>query len=106
MGKRKSTKVKIRPERFNEIKELWNKINKKFYLKLDKISDKELEKAVLEILESGVYEQAIVYASESRTEKAKENDEVILKKEVVGHHIINEIMPYNEFLIKANKATL
>lgn len=58
-SKGKSSKVKIRPERFNEIKELWSKINQKYYLELE---------------------------------------------EIAGYHIIDELMPYNEFLIRANKA--
>lgn len=101
-SKGKSSKVKIRPERFNEIKELWSKINQKYYLELEEISDKELENAILEILESGVYDKTIIYASERRTEKGK--NEVILKEEIAGYHIIDELMPYNEFLIRANKA--
>lgn len=101
--KGKSSKVKIRPDRFNEIKELWNKINQKYYLELEEICEKELETCILEILKSGIYEKQIVYAKERRTEKGQ--DEVILKERVAGYHIIEELMPYNEFLLKASKGT-
>lgn len=101
--KGKNSKVKIRPDRFNEIKELWNKINQKYYLELEEICEKELETCILEILKSGVYEKQIVYAKERRTEKGQ--DEVILKERVADYHIIEELMPYNEFLLKASKGT-
>lgn len=102
-NKGKSSKVKIRPEKFNEIKELWNKINQKYYLELEEISEEELETNILEILKSGVYEKQIVYARERRTEKGQ--DEVILRERVAGYHIIDELLPYNEFLQKTSKAT-
>lgn len=103
ISKGKSSKVKIRPERFNEIKELWSKINQKYYLELEKISDRELEDAILEILRSRVYDKTIVYATEKRTEKGQ--DQVNLKEEIAGYHIIDELIPYNQFLLKVNKIT-
>src|SRR5699024_12761608 len=42
-SKNESVRVKIRPQRFNEIKELWSKINEKYYLKLDSITDDRSE---------------------------------------------------------------
>lgn len=101
--KGKNVKVKIRPERFSEIKELWNKINQKYYLKLDEISEEGLQQAILKILESGIYDKQIVYATERRT--AKGNDGVTLKEEIAGYHAIEEFMPYNEFLIRGGKST-
>ena len=46
------------------------KINQKYYLG-EEISDKELENAILEILESGVYDKTIIYASERGQKKGK-----------------------------------
>jgi type III restriction enzyme len=102
-GKGKSSKVGIRPERFHEIKELWGKINRKYYLELDEIPDKELQDAVLDILKSGVYDKTIVYTKEKKTEKGDE--EVILRNKIVGHYVIEALIPYNEFLKRANKET-
>lgn len=101
--KGKSAKVKIRPERFNELKELWQKINQKYYLKLDEIPEEELKETILGILTAGVYDKQIIYATERRT--AKGENEVTLKEEIVGYHVTEEVLPYNEFLIKAGKAT-
>jgi type III restriction enzyme len=48
-------KVGIRPERYAELKELWETINAKYYLRLDDLSEEEIDSCIDTVLESEVY---------------------------------------------------
>ncbi len=102
-SKGKRGTVKIRPERFNEIRELWSKINQKYYLKLDEISSEELLDCVMNILDKDIYEKQIIYTKEKRTEKG--DDKVLLKEKVAGYNVLEDVMPYSEFLKKVHSST-
>lgn len=103
-NKKEQYKVKIRPDRFKEIQELWNKINEKYYLKLDSISDGDLKEAVYNILKKdNIYEQLVLHTIEQKTEK--ESGEIKLKERHAGHFNSDETLPYNEFVIRVQKHT-
>ena len=48
-------KVGVRPERYAELKELWETINAKYYLRLDDLSEEEIDSCVDVVLEAEVY---------------------------------------------------
>jgi len=103
-SKNESVRVKIRPQRFNEIKELWSKINEKYYLKLDSITDDELIKAVLDILKNKeVYEQLLLHTTEQKT-KVKSGSVNVIESHV-DYHKIDDILPYNEFAVRIQRNT-
>ncbi|MBC3887983.1 type III restriction-modification system endonuclease [Acetobacterium paludosum] len=101
--KGKNSTVKIRTKRFSELKELWSKINQKYYLKLDIVPEEELLNCVNDILDKDIYEKQMVYAKESRTEKG--DNKIEIKEAIAGYHTLNDTMPYNEFLKRIHKAT-
>ncbi|MFT9597692.1 type III restriction-modification system endonuclease [Mesobacillus sp.] len=103
-SKKKLGEIKIREERFSEIKELWDKINQKYYLMLDEIDDEELGSAVTAILESNIFEEQLIHAKEKRTTKG-EDGLVEMKESTAGYHVINSTMPYGEFLRRIQSAT-
>lgn len=99
----KDNYVHIRKDKFYSIKDLWAKINKKYYLRLDDISEEELCKSALAILEKGVKD--VVYARTIEQKTAIENDKFVVKEKTVGHFVIDETIPYGEFLKQVQKAT-
>ena len=102
--KKKLGEVKIREERFSEVKELWSKINQKYYLTLDDINDEELGNAVKSILESDIFEEQLIHAKEKRTTKG-EDGLVEIKESTAGYHVIDSSMPYGEFLRRVQSNT-
>ena len=48
-------KVGIRPERYAELRELWETVNAKYYLRLDDLSETEIDSCIDVVLEAGVY---------------------------------------------------
>ena len=103
-SKGKKGMVRIRPERFSEIKELWSKINQKYYLQLDEMTDQELLSCVENILDKDIYDKQMIYATERRTQKGKDG-QITLKEEIAGYHALENVVPYNEFLKKIHKET-
>lgn len=95
--------VCIREDKFEQIKELWRKLNQKYYLSLDEIEEEELLNAAFDILESNIEEKIIARTIEQRTEN--ENGKLTLKEKVVDSYILNEYMSYGEFLKQIQKAT-
>lgn len=95
--------VQIRKDKFNEIKELWRKINQKYYLSLDDISDDELYKACLTILNENICDKVIARTVERKT--TVENGEVLLKESTTGYYVLDDYMPYGDFLKQIRKST-
>lgn len=95
--------VHIRKNKFAEIKELWSKINQKYYLSLDDISDEELLDATLSILEEGIREDVIAKTIEKKT--SVENGSIVVKESTQGYFILDESIPYGEFLKQIQTTT-
>ena len=95
--------VYIRKDKFAKIKELWTTINKKYYLSLDKIPNEELYKASLVILNKGIREDVIATTIEKRT--SVENGGILLKEATSGYYVLDESIPYGEFLKQVQVAT-
>ena len=93
--------IKIRKERFNELKFLWEKLTQKYYLQIESLSDEEILEAIRKILSKGVYDKEIVRA----TERKISNENFEIKEEVVSHFEVKNIIPYNKFLKKIHSAT-
>ena len=102
-NKNQSGTIGIRREKFNEIRDLWKKINQKYYLKLDKISDNELHEAILEILKSDIEDELRVKVTENKISVSDGSFE--LKEEMVNHYHLNENIEYKTFLKQIQKST-
>lgn len=95
--------IKVREDNFDRLKSLWETINSKYYLTLEKLSEEELFNGIKEILTGEIYTPKIVRSS---IEKISIEDSKLRIIEEVGEaYIIENKMPYNEFLKKLNKAT-
>ena len=95
--------VYIRKDKFAKIKELWTTINKKYYLSLDKIPNEELYKASLDILNKEIRDDVIATTIEKRT--SVENGGIVLKEATSGYYVLDESIPYGEFLKQVQVAT-
>lgn len=95
--------VHVRKSKFREIRELWQKMNQKYYLSLDDISDDELYEATLSIFRGKVGEEVIARTLEYRT--AVEDGKMVLKEGTADYAVMEESMPYGDFLKKAQKGT-
>ena len=102
-NKNQSGTVGIRREKFNEIRDLWKKINQKYYLKLDEISEDELYEAILEILKSDIADELSVKVIEKKISPLDGSFE--LKEEMINYYHLNENMEYNTFLKQIQKIT-
>lgn len=103
VNKDKKSKIEIRPERFKEIKELWESINQKYYLKLDEISDDELIDVTLNILKSDIYKQESILVESKRTKALDTHIEI--RENIEDVYLVENIIPYNEFLKNISKNT-
>lgn len=101
-NKNQSGTVSIRKDRFLEIKELWNKINSKYYLSLEQISEEELFHATLEILESDISGQVIATTTEKNI--LSRDGSLVVEEKQVDYYVLEEIIPYNEFLTRVQKS--
>ncbi|MGT2947910.1 type III restriction-modification system endonuclease [Streptococcus devriesei] len=95
--------VHIRKNKFSEIKELWSKINRKYYLTLNNISDEELYEATLTILKEGIEEDVLARTIEKKITIEKE--QLAFKEDSSNYFVLNESIPYGEFLKKVQSAT-
>ncbi|WP_130806023.1 type III restriction-modification system endonuclease [Senegalia massiliensis] len=103
VNKDKKSKVKIRPKRFDEIKELWESINQKYYLKLDEINREELFKVALNIFKSNIYKQESILIESKRTKALDTHIEI--RENIEDVYLVENIIPYNEFLKNIYKNT-
>lgn len=103
-GTRKKNFVKVRKDKFAQIAKLWQSINKKYYLKFDAITDDELIKVLIGILEkSDIYKDSSVNVISKRTESL--GDKVVLRERISNSYIVEDRLSYGEFLKQFHKKT-
>lgn len=103
-NKKERSTVKIREARFNEIRELWTAINRKYVLFFDKDVDKYIENDLQSILQDGVFGLQEITTDRQKIHAGKESVEVV-GEAGVSYLITGRKLPYNVFLKRLNKAT-
>ena len=96
--------VKIRKPNYQKIEALWQEINKKYLMFYQKDIDKEIEKALPNILEEGVFSKMSV-SSERSEIQVDQNGATVVSEANVTYMLYGRDMPYHEFLKRANKGT-
>ncbi|WFQ94682.1 type III restriction-modification system endonuclease [Mycoplasma feriruminatoris] len=104
-NKKTKNEVGIRKDKFNQLKDLWAELNKKYYLTVDKVTDDELYEAVKSILSKNIYKQVIARTTEQKLVSNDESNKVELIRETKHSFILNEELKYGEFLTQAQKNT-
>ena len=95
--------IGVRANKFIEIKELWKRLNEKYYLVLDDISNDELYKAILSILREGIKE--VTYAYTVRKNILVEDSQALVCDENTKPLEISEQISYGEFLKRISQST-
>lgn len=103
-NKDKAKPVKIRKAAYNDIKELWERINQCYLLFYDKDLDVNMEDVVLSILEAENVFTDVTMTSSREIVKSDGAEMSILSKSGV-QYIISKTIPYNEFLKRIMQGT-
>lgn len=103
-NKEKPKAVKIRKAVYNEIKELWENINRRYLLFYDNDVNENIENVVLELFsKKGIFDGL---AMRSKREKVKSTGtEVSVVSDVGIQYTIHKNIPYNVFLKRIAKTT-
>ena len=102
-NKKQPVNIKIRTSRYNEIKELWEKINQKYFITYENLDNKYLFKEVSDIIHSGIYSKSYV-TSKRDVVRAFDNNLSISQQDGVSLSVEN-ILPYNIFLKRTSQLT-
>lgn len=97
-----SNQVHVRKDKFAQLRELWQAINRRYYLKFDEIPEQELEEALYDVLlNDDVYQETVTQAKIKRIENGTDGFHVT---EAIGDlvHHIDDRLPYNKFLEELN----
>lgn len=96
--------VKIRAAIYDELKVLWEELNKKYIIYFENEINSFLETELPKILSDGVFSAQV--ASSSRQNLAIKNGEAtVVSEAAVQYEMHGRAMPYNEFLSRINRAT-
>lgn len=97
-------KARIRKNKFNEIKELWKLLNKKYFISYSKIGDEDIINSLVNILKEGI-EGINELTSYENTIETDEYGAFLVKEASVEYGIEEENILYNEFLDKVYSRT-
>lgn len=93
----KPTKVGIRAERYSELKELWEAVNAKYYLRLDDLSTDEIDACVDAVLDLEVYRPVFGRFTQDTIVQDAEAG-LALQSETKRAFDATETIPYGEWL--------
>ena len=103
-NKKNTNKIKIRPQVFDRLRDLWMKINKRYVIFFDPMLEKELEKALPMLFSDGVFAQSVI-TSQREIVGTDEGKMAYVQDTGVSYQTTGNRMPYNEFLKRINRAT-
>lgn len=101
---KESKGIKIRPARYEELRQLWEQLNKKYIIFLEKEVDKLIEDSLPELLKDGIFSSQVII---SRREQVDIQDGTAITMETSGvqQFYNGKRIPYRDFLRRANRAT-
>lgn len=102
-NKKENSRVGIRKDNFNELKDLWTAINQKFYLAFEELDEVSLIEVIVSILDKNINSEMEI--TTIRTKTICENNEIKLKSTESKVYETNELIPYNEFLMRIERST-
>ncbi|MEW6864695.1 type III restriction-modification system endonuclease [Trueperella pyogenes] len=91
------TKVGIRAGRYAELKDLWEAVNAKYYLRLEDLTDKEVAACVDGILDSGIYTEQTGRFTQETIEHG-DDGELIAKTSTKAVFSIDDTLTYGNWL--------
>lgn len=103
-NKKNTNKIKIRPQVFDRLRDLWMKINKRYIIFFDPMLEKELEKALPLLFSDGVFAQSVI-KSQREVIGTDSGHLSYVQDTGVQYQTSGNPIPYNEFLKRINRAT-
>ena len=91
------TKVGIRPGRYAELKNLWEAVNAKYYLRLEDLTEKEIAACIDGILDSGIYTAQTGRFTQERIER-DDDGELIAKTSTKAVFSVDDTLTYGDWL--------
>lgn len=105
LPKKQKVKVGIRPERYAELKDLWERLNAKYFLSLEELTSGEIDECVDSVLAMGVYKQTFGRFAQDVIVKDDDDASLKVRTEVKERFNATETVPYGEWLRNAHKQT-
>jgi len=102
-NKKQRNTIKIRKAVFDELKELWQKINQKYLLMFDYDINDNMQSVVNSLIDSNLFKEMTIKSE--RTKLISSDGKMSLETESGFEYNISDKLHYNEFLLKISKAT-
>ena len=97
-------RVGIRPERYAELKELWEAINAKYYLRLDDLSQEEIDACIDAVLKAEIYRPMVGRIAQDVIVQSDEPG-LEVHTETKGTFDATDTIPYGEWLKNIHEQT-
>lgn len=101
-NKQASPTVAIRKAQYDELKDLWQKINQKYVIFFENELNKKIQDEFH--LEKGAFGSVVISSQRSKV-GASEDSASVLSEAGVEYQLFGKHIPYNEFLKRINKST-
>lgn len=99
-----SKEIKIRPARYEELRQLWEELNHKYIIFFEKEVDKLVEDSLLKILDDGVFSNQVINSIREQV-GIQDGTGVVMESAGTQQLFNGKRMPYREFLKRANRNT-
>lgn len=97
-------RVKIRQDRYHEIKQLWETVNAKYYLRLDELTESEIDQCIADIFDQDIYQAQVGRFTQDVIKKG-ESGQLEARSETKATFDATEPIPYGQWLQLAYKQT-
>lgn len=102
-GNKKKNFVKVRKDKFKDIRDLWKSINQKYYLKFEDIPEEELMDAIYEVLKADIYRDTTIDVKTKTIESV--DGKLVSRDRVSNYYIVEDKVSYGDFLREINRQT-
>lgn len=102
-GNKKKNFVKVRKDKFKDIRDLWKSINQKYYLKFEDIPEEELMDAIYEVLKADIYRDTTIDVKTKTIESV--DGELVSYDRVSNYYTVEDKVSYGDFLREINRQT-
>ncbi len=93
----KKPRVRIRPERYSELRELWEAVNAKYYLKLDDLTLDEIDGCIDSVLASDIYRPEVGRFAQETLVRGDDSS-IEIRTETKRQFDATVVVPYGEWL--------
>lgn len=105
-NRRSERPIAIRKAVYEELREFWERVNRKYLLFFDKELDEKLGDILDEILDTQhVFRQVVMTSERSRISAGNGKDAVELLQETGVQYRVSRAIPYKEFLLRVSRIT-